>query len=217
MNMKTRTNITNYLARVAMTLLLATITFTGAWARQFITNVMLIGGTKSEVNSLKTTYQNEGWTVIDKDLNDGCGTGSDYIYLLYKTADNFENSPNLTFITGFYLTNESGQLSEHRRFNGLPYHLVPYDGGSHFKSVQGNLNSNCSPTVPTSISTTPPPVSKTGKPFAIFTSIPIKVAAMLLARTVTTRWATTSTPAAGNFPTTSTCTALLPGRITGIS
>ena len=143
MNKKTRTNITNYLARVAMTLLLATITFTGAWARQFITNVMLIGGTKSEVNNLKAAYQSNGWTVIDKDLNDGCGTGSDYIYLLYKTADNFENSPNLTFITGFYLTNESGQLSEHRRFNGLPYHLVPYDGGSHFKSVQGNLNSNC--------------------------------------------------------------------------
>ena len=125
-----------------MTLLLAITTFTGAWAMEFITDVMLIGGSKSEVNSLKTTYQNEGWTVIDQDLNKGCGSSSDYIYLLYKTADNFENSANLTFITGLYLTNESGQLSEHRNFNGLPYHLVPYDGGSHFKSVQGNLNSN---------------------------------------------------------------------------
>lgn len=129
-----------------MTLLLAITTFTGAWPRQFITDVVLIGGTKSEVDNLKAAYQSKGWTVIDKDLNDGCGSASDYIYLLYKTADNFENSPNLTFITGFYLTNESGHLSEDRMINDLPYHLVPYDGGSHFKSVQGNLNSNCIPT-----------------------------------------------------------------------
>ena len=134
------------LKRAAMTLLLALTTFTGAWAKDFITDVVLIGGSKSEVNNLKAAYQSKGWTVIDKDLNDGCGSTSDYIYLLYKTADNFENSPNLTFITGFYLTNESGHLSEDRNFNGLPYHLVPYDGGSHFKSVQGNLNSNCIPT-----------------------------------------------------------------------
>ena len=141
--MKTTSIITTLRARVAMTLLLAITTFTGAWASQFITDVVLIGGSKSEVNNLKAAYQSKGWTVIDKDLNDGCGSTSDYIYLLYKKADNFENSPNLTFITGFYLTNESGHLSEDRNFNGLPYHLVPYDGGSHFKSVQGNLNSNC--------------------------------------------------------------------------
>ncbi|MBR6980850.1 MAG: leucine-rich repeat protein [Prevotella sp.] len=144
--MKTTSIITTLLARVAMTLLLALTTFTGAWAMQFITDVVLIGGSKSEVNNLKAAYQSKGWTVIDKDLNDGCGSSSDYIYLLYKTADNFENSPNLTFITGFYLTNESGHLSEDRMINDLPYHLVPYDGGSHFKSVQGNLNSNCIPT-----------------------------------------------------------------------
>jgi len=144
--MKTTSIITTLRARVAMTLLLAITTFTGAWPMQFITDVVLIGGTKSEVDNLKAAYQSKGWTVIDKDLNDGCGSTSDYIYLLYKTADNFENSPNLTFITGFYLTNESGHLSEDRNFNGLPYHLVPYDGGSHFKSVQGNLNSNCIPT-----------------------------------------------------------------------
>ena len=125
-----------------MTLLFSITTFTGAWAMEFITDLMLIGGTKSEVNSLKTTYQNEGWTVIDQDLNKGCGSSSDYIYLLYKTADNFENSANLTFITGFYLTNETGQLSEHRNFNGLPYHLVPYDGDNHFKEKKGDLNSN---------------------------------------------------------------------------
>ncbi len=144
--MKTTSIITTLRARVAMTLLLAITTFTGAWASQFITDVVLIGGSKSEVNNLKAAYQSKGWTVIDKDLNDGCGSTSDYIYLLYKTADNFENSPNLTFITGFYLTNESGHLSEDRMINDLPYHLVPYDGGSHFKSVQGNLNSNCIPT-----------------------------------------------------------------------
>ena len=141
--MKTTSAITTFLARTAAMLLLALTTCTSAWAKEFITDVLLIGGSKSEVSSMKSNYTKMGWKFIDKDLNDGCGATSDYIYLLYKTADNFSDRANLTFITGFYLTNESGQLDEHRSFNGLPYHLVPYDGGSHFKSVQGNLNSNC--------------------------------------------------------------------------
>ena len=139
--MKATSIITTLRARVAMTLLLALTTFTGSWATNFITDVMLIGGSKSEVNTLKNTYTAEGWTVIDKDLNAGCGSSSDYIYLLYKTADN-NNTANLTFITDFYISTKTGTVDKDITYNGRTYHLVPFDGGTHFENIQGNLNSN---------------------------------------------------------------------------
>ena len=67
-------------------LLVALLATTTVWAADFITDVMVIGGSKSEVNSLKNTYTSQGWTVIDQDLNAGAGSSSDYIYLLYKAA-----------------------------------------------------------------------------------------------------------------------------------
>ena len=56
-----------------------------AGAGYFVSDVMLIGhDTSSGIESLKSTYQSQGWTVITKDLN--AGAGGDYIHLLYKTA-----------------------------------------------------------------------------------------------------------------------------------
>jgi hypothetical protein len=53
-------------------LLVALLATTTVWAEEYITDVMVIGGTKNEVNMLKSTYSNLGWTVIDQDLNSGC-------------------------------------------------------------------------------------------------------------------------------------------------
>ncbi len=111
------------------------------WAEpKYIAEVMLIGGTQTETDSLKATYTAQGWTVIDQDLNAGCGSSSDYIYLLYKERSTA--SPNHTFITKFYISNASGTAPDTRDHNGLRYKLVPYDGGDHFKEKKGDLNSN---------------------------------------------------------------------------
>ena len=110
------------------------LTFTmmvGVKAADFITDVMLIGGSADEVKTLKTTYTAQGWTVVDKDLNQGAG--GDFIYLLYKTGDT-------DGITDFYLTSSSADNLTH---DGRSYSLTPYDGGSHFKTMKGNLNSGC--------------------------------------------------------------------------
>ena len=138
--MKTKTNITNYLTRVAMLLMLL-FTAVTAWAETtYISEVMLIGGTQDEVNALKDHYTTKGWTVIDQDLNAGCGSSSDYIYLLYKPGSTA--SPNHTFITDFYISNASGTAPDTRDYDGRRYKLVSYDGGDHFKSLKGDLNSN---------------------------------------------------------------------------
>ena len=48
-------------------LLLTTVQ--GAWA-QYITEVKVIGHNKeNSISELRETYRNQGWTLIDKDLN----------------------------------------------------------------------------------------------------------------------------------------------------
>ena len=93
-----------------------------------ITDVMLIGGTKADVNDRKSTYTEQGWTVINQDLNDGAG--GDYIYLLYKVADSA--SATNGFITGFYIKTGSSDVTPTRTYKDRFYRLVPYDGGKHF-------------------------------------------------------------------------------------
>ena len=48
-----------------------------AKASNFVTDVMVIGGTLDETNALKTQYQNQSWTFVNQDLNQGAG--GDYI------------------------------------------------------------------------------------------------------------------------------------------
>ena len=139
--MKTTTAITTFLARTAAMLLLALATSTGAWAEEFITDLMVIGGSESEVNNLKSKYTNEGWTVINKDLNAGCGTSSDYIYLLSKKESNTDGL-NYGYITNLYISDVSSTAPDDITYDNRSYHLVPYDGGSHFISLKGDLNSN---------------------------------------------------------------------------
>ena len=122
-------------------LLVAVLASLSMWAEtKYITEVMLIGGTKSETDELKDTYMDQGWTVIDQDLNAGCGSSSDYIYLLYKEGSTA--SPNHTFVTSFRISDASGTAPDTRDAYGHRFNLVPYDGGDHFKEKKGDLNSN---------------------------------------------------------------------------
>jgi uncharacterized repeat protein (TIGR02543 family) len=122
-------------------LLVALLATTTVWAEDFISSVKVIGGSKSVVNNLKDSYTSQGWTVVDKDLNDGCGSSSDYIYLLYKTASN-ENT-DVGFITGFYISDVSGTAPDNITHDGRNYTLVDYDGSDYFKNNKGDLNSHC--------------------------------------------------------------------------
>lgn len=122
----------------------ATFAAVPAHATRFIYDVKLIGGTKSETDSLKSTYQAQGWKVIDKDLNSGCGGSSDYIYLLYKDEESYDNR-NYGYITDLKLVQgygPSGEIYEMFSRWGHIYNLVSYEGGRHFTELKGDLNSN---------------------------------------------------------------------------
>ena len=123
--------------RGLLLLLVAVLASATTYAQEFVTDVMLIGGTEGETNNLKNTYRAQGWTVINQDLNEGAS--GDYIFLLYKKASIFTAD---SFITDFYIKSGSGAPDTLDDNYGVTYTLTPYDGGSHFKSVKGDLNSN---------------------------------------------------------------------------
>jgi len=108
-------------------------------AATFVKDVMLIGGSKSKTTDLKSQYQAEGWTVVNKDLN--AGASGDYIYLLYKPEADTDPGSDRDYVTGFYIKSGSSGVTDTLVSGGKTYTLTPYDGDNHFKSQKGDLNS----------------------------------------------------------------------------
>ena len=121
-------------------ILVALLATTSVCAEDFVNGVVLIGGTKSETNYLKSELIADGWILVDYDLNKGCGTGSDYIFLLYTKGSNATHDAG-HFATDFYIrTSTSSSTPDEITHNGRTYYLVEYVGGSDFESSKGDLN-----------------------------------------------------------------------------
>ena len=60
--------------------------------------------------------------------------------MLYKSEAS--DGVNHGYVTGFYISNEGGTAPDTLTYDGRLYHLVPYDGGNHFISKKGDLNSH---------------------------------------------------------------------------
>ena len=134
-----KTFLTTCMLRAAMTLLVVLLGSTqGAWSKDFITDVMVIGNNnETAFNNLQSSYEAQGWTAINKDLNAGCGSGTDFIHLLYKKQSSPGSSG--TFITGFYIKTGSNS-PESLTHEGRTYHLLPCDGSTNFVNSKGDLN-----------------------------------------------------------------------------
>lgn len=102
----------------------------------YVTDVILIGA-GSSIGSLKTQYQNEGWTFTDYDLNKDAGGA--YVYLLYKTTKSTGSYGEP--ITDFYIkcggSNSHPETIEH---NGSTYTLTPGGGNNDFNNGGRDLN-----------------------------------------------------------------------------
>ena len=139
MNTVIRTKYWERTAQLALTLLLMLFTSFTASATDFITDVMVIGGTAEEVTNKTTYLQSQGWTRIEYDLN--TGAGGDYIYLLYKKENNTDGA-NHGYITDFYIKQGTWPIPDELTNDTRTYHIVTYDGGEHFCGQKGDLNSN---------------------------------------------------------------------------
>jgi len=132
-------------ARLLLAVVLALVMPAQTWAkdvRMFMTDLMLVGGADwSTVSAQINYYQERGYKVIEYDLNKGCGSGTDYIYLLYKPA-NWNDGQNHGYITGLAIkTSTDYPDSFYDDLTESTYYLVPYAGGSRFTGTKGNLNS----------------------------------------------------------------------------
>ena len=80
-----KTFLTTCMLRAALLLMTLLGSAQGAWAKDFISDVMVIGNNnETAFYNLQSSYEAQGWTAINKDLNAGCGSGTDFIHLLYK-------------------------------------------------------------------------------------------------------------------------------------
>ncbi len=106
----------------------------GVWAQTFITDVMVIAGNAAETLIYKTQYQNEGWTVINKDLN--AGANGSFVYLLYKTNESSGSSGSP--ISGFYLKGGSdSSRPETITHDGHTYYRSPWAGNDDLNHGAG--------------------------------------------------------------------------------
>jgi hypothetical protein len=118
----------------ALFLFVALFAFTqGVWAETFITDVMVIAGDQSQTDGYKTQLQNQGWTVIDNDLN--AGAGGNFIYLLYKT--NESSGSSRTAVTGFYLKTGNSNHPNILTYDGHTYNLASAVGSNDLNCGAG--------------------------------------------------------------------------------
>ena len=111
------------------------------WAQtQYINQLRLVGDYDELIGPDIELNQDDGWSLIDYNLNEG--TNSDQIiYLLYKTglADDYDYAP----ITDFYIksTSEKNDHPDEVSYNNRTYHRISsYIGSSSFESSYGDLN-----------------------------------------------------------------------------
>ena len=133
-------------AMLLLATLLLTMTAQTAWADtwpEYITDVVLAGGTESEAASVKNSSTYSGYTWCSTSLNDG--TSGDVIYIGYKKGS--RANVNGGYITDFVVveTGSSHNPSSTFSLNGKTYYLCPTAGGNYFANQNhGNLTSQAS-------------------------------------------------------------------------
>ena len=99
---------------------------------EYITEVMTIGAENGKGKTVRTEYENKGWTVINSDLNAGAG-GYD-IYICYKTSSTA--NPLTGYITDICVTDH--EAGDWFVYNGRTYFRVANNSG-----FNGDLNRDC--------------------------------------------------------------------------
>ena len=131
--------------RMLLATLLLTITAQAAWAQEswpeYFTDLILVGGSSTEVNNKKAVYESQGYTFFSQDFNKGAR--GDYILLGYKKGSRASTIGG--YITDIIVVSESDhpKPTGNITVNGRTYKKVPFDGGDYFKNtVIGDLNSD---------------------------------------------------------------------------
>ena len=124
--------------RLLFMLALLCLVAKGAWATEYISDVILLGS-GSSAGSEKQKYVNQGWIDTNYNLNKGCGSSATNIYLLYKTSTNKADA-----ITGFYIQCGSATRQNEQVCGDHTYTPVRGVYDDNFIKYGCNLNNNVS-------------------------------------------------------------------------
>ena len=82
-------------------------------AESYITELKILSrGSEGDIKKVKESYQNQGWTIVQQDLNQEAG--GKWIYLAYKTSDSAD--PNTGYVTDIIAsTNNKSSCSKGNR------------------------------------------------------------------------------------------------------
>ena len=106
---------------------------------QYINQLRLIGDYDELIGPDIELNQDDGWILVDYNLNEGAG--GQYIYLVYKTG--LANDPDHAPITDFYIksTKDKNDHPDEVSYNNRTYYRISsYIGSSSFESSYGDLN-----------------------------------------------------------------------------
>lgn len=106
---------------------------------QYINQLRLVGDYDELIGPDIELNQDDGWSVVDYNLNQGAG--GQYIYLLYKTGT--VDDPDHAPITDFYIksTKDKSDHPDAVSYNNRTYHRISsYIGSSSFEDSYGDLN-----------------------------------------------------------------------------
>ena len=121
--------------RLFLMLFLLISAVTGVKADAYITDLVVLGEYyESDINTLKTQYTNNGWTVVNTDLNSGAGSNSYYVYLAYKTSGSA--NPETGYVTDIVASTSSKNTLT---YDNRTYSKVPTNSG-----FNGDLNKGAS-------------------------------------------------------------------------
>ncbi|MBQ6466917.1 MAG: hypothetical protein IJJ61_03155 [Clostridia bacterium] len=101
----------------------------------YISDVKLAGDMKS-AEAAKKYLTDEGYTVLDKNFNEGAG--GCYIYLGYKVTDNYADAiKNFIFSAG---ESPFENMTSFSQGNKITYYPIPYTGDATFIAGKGSFN-----------------------------------------------------------------------------
>ena len=140
--MKNKFNTATFLRQLTLTLLVAMLAAAFQTARaqdsypEYISEVKVLGcADGTSITTVSDSYTQNGWTLVDYDLNKGAY--GDHIYLIYKKTS--RNNTDGGYITDF-IVSDVETPSNTLTYNGRTYHLCSCDGYSTFTNSKGNLN-----------------------------------------------------------------------------
>ena len=117
-----------------MLLLVAMLVSHGAWAADYISEIKVSVENGNSGSNAKSRLTNDGYKLVDADLNGGAGGKTDYVYIGYKTSTNVADA-----ITGLLIVESATDFDAHAIDNITKANVI-YNGKKYYRCDNYKVN-----------------------------------------------------------------------------